>query len=176
IGPGASKSATGNTAWGRMIAFVVPEKSQEAQQRLQVHHARLIERKTEDPGEGRGERGGRQALIDQRVPSNVPTAAEIGDFEYPSPKGRTELRRSLSMRLTLRFAVLALLLSACADPSARPRPTPSPDQAEPTQARPVRAQPRPVITVEAVYPGANAQVVSDTLAETIEQQVRGVEK
>jgi multidrug efflux pump subunit AcrB len=32
-----------------------------------------------------------------------------------------------------------------------------------------------VITVEAVYPGANAQVVADTVAEPIEQQVNGVE-
>jgi multidrug efflux pump subunit AcrB len=33
----------------------------------------------------------------------------------------------------------------------------------------------PAITVEAAYPGANAQVVADTLAAPIEQQVNGVE-
>jgi multidrug efflux pump subunit AcrB len=36
-------------------------------------------------------------------------------------------------------------------------------------------QPRPVITIEAEYPGANAQEVADTVAAPIEQQVIGVE-
>ena len=36
-------------------------------------------------------------------------------------------------------------------------------------------QARPVITVEAAYPGANASVVADTVAAPIEQQVLGVE-
>src|SRR5580700_6247947 len=34
---------------------------------------------------------------------------------------------------------------------------------------------RPVIVVEAFYPGANAQVVADTVAAPIEEQVNGVE-
>jgi multidrug efflux pump subunit AcrB len=37
------------------------------------------------------------------------------------------------------------------------------------------AKPLPTITVEAAYPGANAQVVADTVAAPIEQQVIGVE-
>ena len=38
------------------------------------------------------------------------------------------------------------------------------------------AVPGPTITVEAVYPGANAQVLAETVAAPIEQQVNGVEK
>src|SRR5690242_9226185 len=34
----------------------------------------------------------------------------------------------------------------------------------------------PIVRVSAVYPGANAQVVADTVAAPIEQQVNGVEK
>jgi multidrug efflux pump len=34
----------------------------------------------------------------------------------------------------------------------------------------------PMVRVSAVYPGANAQVVADTVAAPIEQQVNGVEK
>lgn len=37
------------------------------------------------------------------------------------------------------------------------------------------ALPLPVVTVETVYPGASAQVVADTVATPIEQQVNGVE-
>ena len=37
------------------------------------------------------------------------------------------------------------------------------------------ADPLPAVTVEASYPGANAQVVADTVAAPIEQQVVGVE-
>ncbi|MDZ4784023.1 MAG: efflux RND transporter permease subunit, partial [Planctomycetia bacterium] len=33
----------------------------------------------------------------------------------------------------------------------------------------------PTVTVRAVFPGANAQVVADTVAAPIEQQVNGVE-
>jgi multidrug efflux pump subunit AcrB len=40
----------------------------------------------------------------------------------------------------------------------------------------VNAAPPPTIVVEAVYPGANAQVMADTVAAPIEQQVNGVEK
>jgi multidrug efflux pump subunit AcrB len=36
-------------------------------------------------------------------------------------------------------------------------------------------RPLPAVTVEAAYPGANAQVVADTVAAPIEQQVNGVE-
>jgi len=42
--------------------------------------------------------------------------------------------------------------------------------------RPEQARPRPVITVEVVYPGASAQVVADTVSAPIEQQVNGAEK
>ena len=35
---------------------------------------------------------------------------------------------------------------------------------------------RPVLVVEAVYPGAGARVVADTVAAPIEQQVNGVER
>jgi multidrug efflux pump subunit AcrB len=38
-----------------------------------------------------------------------------------------------------------------------------------------QTEPLPTITVEALYPGANAQVVADTVAAPIEQQVNGVE-
>src|SRR6188768_3797603 len=34
----------------------------------------------------------------------------------------------------------------------------------------------PTVTVSAVYPGANARVVADTVAAPIEQQVNGVEQ
>jgi multidrug efflux pump subunit AcrB len=34
----------------------------------------------------------------------------------------------------------------------------------------------PAVTVEAVYPGANAQILADTVAEPIEHQIQGVEK
>jgi multidrug efflux pump subunit AcrB len=62
---------------------------------------------------------------------------------------------------SLGFALVPLFLgSGCgADP-----PASSPDKDEPL-----------VIMVEASYPGANAQVVADTVAAPIEQQVNGVE-
>jgi multidrug efflux pump subunit AcrB len=41
--------------------------------------------------------------------------------------------------------------------------------------QPGQAEPRPTITVEAVYPGANAQTVADIVAAPIEQQLNGVE-
>jgi multidrug efflux pump subunit AcrB len=40
---------------------------------------------------------------------------------------------------------------------------------------PEAARPLPTVTVEASYPGANAQVVADTVAAPIEQQVNGAE-
>src|SRR5262245_58259992 len=63
----------------------------------------------------------------------------------------------------LRLTFPALLLAA------------APGKPETSQARPGPPRPRPVITVEAAYPGANAQVVADTVAAPIEQQVNGVE-
>src|SRR5882724_3837815 len=38
------------------------------------------------------------------------------------------------------------------------------------------SSPRPVIVVEAIYPGASAQVLAEAVAAPIEQQVNGVEK
>src|SRR4051794_20262343 len=43
-------------------------------------------------------------------------------------------------------------------------------------APPAAPEPPPALVVEAVYPGANAQVVADTIAAPIEQQVNGLEK
>src|SRR6516162_8624841 len=40
---------------------------------------------------------------------------------------------------------------------------------------PPPSKPLPVITVEAVFPGANARVVADTVAAPIEQQINGIE-
>jgi multidrug efflux pump subunit AcrB len=40
----------------------------------------------------------------------------------------------------------------------------------------LQPKPRPALTIEAVYPGANAQVIADTVAVPLEQQVYGVEK
>ncbi|HJT76845.1 MAG TPA: efflux RND transporter permease subunit, partial [Gemmataceae bacterium] len=59
-------------------------------------------------------------------------------------------------------AVLVFLLPAGAQPlTARPIPSPQ--------------KPLPALTVEATYPGAGAQVVADTVAAPVEQQVNGVE-
>src|SRR5947199_655418 len=74
----------------------------------------------------------------------------------------------LSERLSLRLVVLTLLLHVGCSLSAPPRPGPSADD-------PVQARPRPAVTVEALYPGANAQVVADVVAAPVEQQVNGVE-
>jgi multidrug efflux pump subunit AcrB len=67
-------------------------------------------------------------------------------------------------------AILVLLLVF----GGRLRPTPAPDRAAPVEARPVQTSAWPAITVEASYPGANTQVVADTVAAPIEQQVNGV--
>jgi multidrug efflux pump subunit AcrB len=64
----------------------------------------------------------------------------------------------------LRFAPVALLLAAGA----------SLGQTTP-EGKPGPAKPRPVIAVEASYPGANAQELADTVAAPIEHQVDGVE-
>src|SRR5437764_215337 len=78
-------------------------------------------------------------------------------------------------RAALRLTFLTLLLTAAGHLSARPGPATFPGQPEPAQGKPGRDTPRPVITVQASYPGANAQVVADTVAAPIEQQVNGVE-
>jgi RND family efflux transporter MFP subunit len=57
-----------------------------------------------------------------------------------------------------------------------PKREPPPEDSPPPDVRPVRGQRGPMVLVEAVYPGANAQVAADTLAAPIEQQVNGVEK
>ena len=65
----------------------------------------------------------------------------------------------MGKRWALLVTVLALLPAGAA-PGPAPRP----------------AGPLPAIIVEAVYPGANAQVVADTVAAPIEQQLKGVDK
>ncbi|MGA2258557.1 MAG: efflux RND transporter permease subunit, partial [Thermoguttaceae bacterium] len=57
-----------------------------------------------------------------------------------------------------------------------PRPAHSASWLELLGISPGEAKSRLVISVEAVYPGASAQVVADTVAAPIEQQVNGVEK
>src|SRR5262249_36526372 len=77
-------------------------------------------------------------------------------------------------RRLLPLGVFALFLAAgclgaeseTAGPSDKSKPVPGKDG-------PVHS--RPVVLVEAVYPGANAQVVADTVAAPVEQQVNGVE-
>ena len=66
-------------------------------------------------------------------------------------------------------SILALLLPG-AGYSLPADPPPMPPTEKQGQGRPL-----PVITVEAAYPGADAQVVADTVAAPIEQQVNGVE-
>jgi multidrug efflux system membrane fusion protein len=56
-----------------------------------------------------------------------------------------------------------------------PKPAPSADNPEPPAASTGRRATGPGILVEAVYPGANAQVVSDTVRWHIEQQISGLE-
>src|SRR5437879_2702149 len=67
-------------------------------------------------------------------------------------------------QIALRLAPLALLLvvGGCVGQAT-------------SDAGPEPEKPRPVITVTATYPGANARVVADTVAAPIEQQVDGVE-
>src|SRR5262245_38387374 len=49
------------------------------------------------------------------------------------------------------------------------RPAPRPEEKKPANIRPLRSSATPSIVVETVYPGANAQVVADTVAAPIEQ-------
>jgi multidrug efflux pump subunit AcrB len=58
---------------------------------------------------------------------------------------------------------------------APPKPESPPEKRPQSAAPPVRGHAGPAILVEAVYPGANASVVRDTVAAPIEQQVNGVE-
>src|SRR5205807_661884 len=82
------------------------------------------------------------------------------------PRRLLEHRRSLPMmrrQQALPLAVLAVLLAGDGYPlRAEPPPAPSGGGL------------RPVIAVQASYPGANAQVVADAVAAPIEQQVQGV--
>jgi multidrug efflux pump subunit AcrB len=80
-------------------------------------------------------------------------------------------------------AVLALLVLGVALPLAvgvyllvRPRPVLLVDEPGQPESQLVQTEPRPVVTVEATYPGANARVVADVIAAPIEEQVNGVEK
>jgi multidrug efflux pump subunit AcrB len=72
-------------------------------------------------------------------------------------------------------AVLALFPTA-RHLNAGTRPTFSPDESGSAGAGSVRTKPRPAIIVEAVHPGAGAQVIADVIAAPIERQVHGVEK
>jgi multidrug efflux pump subunit AcrB len=65
---------------------------------------------------------------------------------------------------------LAGLGSFNAGPGARPQ------TAAPSGAEQARSEPGPAVLVEAVYPGAGAQVVADTVAAPLEQQLQGLEK
>jgi multidrug efflux system membrane fusion protein len=56
-----------------------------------------------------------------------------------------------------------------------PKPAPSADNPEPPAASTGRRATGPGILVEAVYPGANAQVVSDSVRSPIEQQLSSLE-
>jgi RND family efflux transporter MFP subunit len=57
-----------------------------------------------------------------------------------------------------------------------PKPEGTPEGGRQSAAPPGRGQAGPGIRVEAVYPGANAQVVRDTVGSPIEQQISGVER
>src|SRR2546426_838799 len=70
----------------------------------------------------------------------------------------------ISKHCALLIAGLALLPAVGTNVVGGPGATPRP------------AGPLPAIIVEAVYPGANAQVVADTVAAPIEQQIKGADK
>jgi hypothetical protein len=57
-----------------------------------------------------------------------------------------------------------------------PKPAKPSDSAEPAAAPATRALAGPGLLVEAVYPGASAAIVADTVRAPIEQQINGVEK
>jgi RND family efflux transporter MFP subunit len=49
------------------------------------------------------------------------------------------------------------------------------DRSSASQPRPVPPGPHPVIVVEATYPGASAEVIAETVATPIEQEINGVD-
>ena len=57
-----------------------------------------------------------------------------------------------------------------------PKPKQSPKSSPASSTPPMRGHPGSGLLVEAVYPGANAEVGSDTVRSPIEQQINGVEK
>jgi multidrug efflux pump subunit AcrB len=72
--------------------------------------------------------------------------------------------------------LLSAMLAGAVGFAGSPRPAHSADWLELLGISPVATTSPLVISVEAVYPGASAQVVADTVAAPIEQQVNGVEK
>jgi multidrug efflux pump subunit AcrB len=67
--------------------------------------------------------------------------------------------------LVLAISVLVPAVGGCAADAPQPKASP-----------PAAQEPLAMIVVEAVYPGANASVVGDTVAAPIEQQVAGIAK
>jgi multidrug efflux pump subunit AcrB len=76
------------------------------------------------------------------------------------------------MRISTGF--LSAMLAVAVGFAGAPRPAHSAGWLELLGISPATSP--PVISVEAVYPGASAQVVADTVAAPIEEQVNGVEK
>jgi len=72
--------------------------------------------------------------------------------------------------------LLLAMLAGAVGFAGSPRPAHAAGWLELFGISPAEAKSRLVISVEAVYPGASAQVVADTVAAPIEQQVNGVEK
>ncbi len=73
------------------------------------------------------------------------------------------------------FGLLALVLLLLGPPSGCSGLDGAPGEPKAGGGAAPQSKSRPVITVEAVYPGANAQVVANAVAAPIEQQVNGVE-
>jgi multidrug efflux pump subunit AcrB len=78
------------------------------------------------------------------------------------------------MRISL--GLLSAMLAGAVGFAGSPRLTQAADWLELLGISPAGAKLPLVISVDAVYPGASAQVVADTVAAPIEQQVNGVEK
>lgn len=80
--------------------------------------------------------------------------------------------------MTRKLRVLSFVLLGLLVPTGgfflRADAPPSPDQPKASEVS--RAPNGPAIVVEAVYPGANAQVVYEIVAQPIEQQILGMEK
>jgi multidrug efflux pump subunit AcrB len=83
----------------------------------------------------------------------------------------------MSMLVNRRILVLALIVVLAAGGYflARNWPKSSAERSGGNQ-KSTQSVPRPVVTVEATYPGANAQVMADTVAAPIEQQLTGLDK